>query len=397
MNIGILTKLFPSADNPYFGIFTKVFWDFFCSHYQDISVDVVRPLPIPLNIRIKKKGIIPSLSFHPKKVQKKYTIHYPRIFSFGTYLEKYHHVLYYSRIRKYFRTLKQKPDILHAYWIYPDCYVGVKIAKEMNIPAIVHFLGSDVNELLFKKELKQYNDFTMNHADTIIVCSNDMKQKILGIYPDVENKIAIVYNAVNINEYSGISYEKALEETKLTEPNRKKRIVFVGRVVKEKGVGELLEAVAALSKKRDDFELYIIGVTPDETLLQQYKNVIKSNNLENIVTIVGKVPKVAYWYRIADLMVLPSYSEGLPLTVVESLACGTPVVATDVGGIPDILNDETLGTLIPKQNIEALESAINRMLDKTYNRQTIINTIDSFSLQNQSDKLMSIYKKLISH
>jgi glycosyltransferase involved in cell wall biosynthesis len=152
--------------------------------------------------------------------------------------------------------------------------------------------------------------------------------------------------------------------------NRGERVLlFVGRLEVTKGLRELLEAVSRLSKTRQNIRLVLLGGgLAKETL----RRTLAELALERVVQFVPVSPPrdVARWMAASDLLVLPSYAEGCPNVVVEALNCGCPVVATDVGGIPDLVPDEC-GILVPPRDADRLTLALEIALERKWDQDRI--------------------------
>lgn len=384
MKILVLTKLYPTLKDITVGIFNRVFIDYFAEHSgKDLNIDIIRAVPF-----LKEKKV-------PKIIQKdNLTIHYPLVLSFGRYLLQYHHIFYFKSVLNYIIREEIDFDLIHSHWLYPDCYVAAKIAKYFNKPFISHFHGSDVNFLLYDKRLEKYNRYTLFNSNKIIVVSDALREKLGNKYSEIKDKIEVIYNGVDFIKFNSVCEKDAIDITKISETSFKK-IVFVGNVTNKKGIRELLDASKIVLKKRNDFKIYLIGrVKSDEFLL--YNKIIEENGLKSVIEIVGTVKNelIKYYYKIADFSVLPSYTEGFPLVVVESLASGKPVIATTVGGIPEILNDKSLGLLIPPKDSKALADAISYYLENSTSK-IDLNKIEKFNISVQSNKTLAIYKSLI--
>jgi len=146
-------------------------------------------------------------------------------------------------------------------------------------------------------------------------------------------------------------------------------IVYIGRMDVRKGLRELVQAAVALHPQRPKLRVYLVGEGPDRPLIE---SAIKS---ANAASYIHAMPACAFddvpvWMAAADLVTLPSYMEGCPNVVLEALACGRPVVATRVGGIPEIMNDEC-GRLVPPRNPVELAQALASVLDTTWDAKPI--------------------------
>ena len=389
----ILTKLFPTDFSINEGIFNQVFLDYFTKQYSDIKCEVIRPIPYGLNFKVEGKKI----TLHPLKNKRDhYTIYYPRILSFWKYFLNYHHILYYKKINKFIKKNLLEFDIIHAHWLYPDGYVAVKLGEYFKKPVIVHCHGSDIDQLLFDKKLYKLNEYTLNTAHNIIVASNALRDKLLKKYPKIESKVIVVHNSVDISQYNKVSYNESLRRLNLSDENTK-IIVFVGHIIPSKGICELLEATNIILRVRRDFKVYLVGTGPHNEEIRFKKYVIR-NGLNENVFFVGEYDRdlIKYWFRIAHFSILPSYSEGYPNVLIESLSTGTPVIATNVGGIPEIITNKLRGKLVPPRDSKSLAQAMLEFLDKKEKRAEIIEDIQSFDITHQSQRIYDIYANILS-
>jgi glycosyltransferase involved in cell wall biosynthesis len=172
----------------------------------------------------------------------------------------------------------------------------------------------------------------------------------------------------------------------------KKIIVYVGRLDLRKGLIELVEAVANLRATRSDFHCYLIGDGADGGAVQA---AIEKHNVGDIVTIRPPClsAKIAVWMAASDLVTLPSYAEGCPNVVIEAMSAGRPVVATKVGGIPELMN-ETCGRLVKVRDVATLTTGLAEVLDATWDADAIAAKY-SRSWQNVADDLMAIFEELV--
>ena len=143
---------------------------------------------------------------------------------------------------------------------------------------------------------------------------------------------------------------------------RKNLVGYIGRLEEGKGVMNFFEAIPLILEKQDNLEFFLGGYGP---LYDRIKERLRSNNLSRKVELMGWIPhdKVANYLNELKLLVLPSYSEGLPTIVLEAMACGTPVLATPVGGIPDVIKDGETGFIMENNSPKCFAENIVRVLE----------------------------------
>jgi teichuronic acid biosynthesis glycosyltransferase TuaC len=249
-----------------------------------------------------------------------------------------------------------QPDVILNYIIYPDGYAALRVARALKVPFVVTAIGSDLNKIsdplcgiLTRKVLRE--------ADGVITVSSDLLKTALRLEARPERSRAIL-NGCDTTIFRHRDKREARQALGIDEASE--AIVYVGRLDLAKGLRELIEATASLRIERPQAHCYIIGDGPDRPALVE---AIAQQNVAQWVTLVPACPsdKVAVWMAAADLITLPSYREGCPNVVIEALASGRPVVATNVGGIPELMDDHS-GRLVPARDAAALATALADVL-----------------------------------
>ena len=258
-----------------------------------------------------------------------------------------------------------RPDVIMNYWLYPDGFAAVGAGRILGIPAIVGSIGSDlcrITDPFTRRNVKR----TLVGASGVITVSEDLRRRAIAWGAAPEN-VTTVLNGCDGAIFHPGSREEARRETGYLESGR--LILFVGSALKTKGMAELLEAFAGLLRSAPDARLAVIGDGEyKETFV---RNAAAAGILDRIL-MLGRLPseRVAPWMRAADVFCLPSYSEGCPNVIVEALSCGCPVVATNVGGIPELC-DQSSSILVPAHDSESLRVALENALAKPWDRATI--------------------------
>lgn len=170
-------------------------------------------------------------------------------------------------------------------------------------------------------------------------------------------------------------------------------VVYVGHMDLRKGLRELVEASILLHAQRPKLQVYLVGDGPDQPIIQ---SAIDAGNAAGYIHVLPSCSfdDVALWMAAADTTTLPSYMEGCPNVVLEALACGRPVVATNVGGIPEILND-TCGCLVPPHDVGALAQGLNAVLDRSWDP-TEISSVHGRSWHAVADEMLGLFESLVS-
>lgn len=318
-------------------------------------------------------------------------VYHPRVFYTPKILRSCYGIFYYLSVCAFIKNLSSKFnfDAIYSSWVYPDGFAAMKLSKEFKKPFICEALGSDINLHARSYLRRLLIARTLQAACKVVVASNDLKEKIvkLGVTPE---KVLVIY--IGVNHLLFQPMEKGSARKKLGLQDKEKIILFVGNLVKVKGIDLLLEAVKLL--KFPDWKLYIVGKGELENSLRK---TIKSSGLENKVTMVGACQHqdISSWMNAADLLCLPSLMEGLPNVILESFACGLPVVASRVGGIPEVINDENTGILIPPEDVQSLAKALENALAKNWDRDYIVKSVSGFFWENNACQLFEALKSCV--
>lgn len=254
------------------------------------------------------------------------------------------------------------PDLILAYWIYPEGEGAIRVGAALDVPVIVQALGSDL-KLIPDPFTAHGVRNTLQQASFVLTVSDDLRRRaiMLGAAPD---KVRTVLNGCDPTVFR--VGDRAEARARLDVPSSRRLVIYVGRLDPIKGVGDLLEATARLLPSQPELQVVCIGTGVSESRLRARA---ARPDLAAHVRFVGQCEpgEVARWLAAADLLCLPSHSEGCPNVVVEALACGRPVVATTVGGIPELVDDSCAvltapGT--PAALAEALATALGRRWDE---------------------------------
>lgn len=253
-----------------------------------------------------------------------------------------------------------QPEVILSSWL-PDGLAACILGASLGIPIISIADGSDINDLSHRYPGWEYACHHLNSENsTVIFVSKALQGKAnsLGLFGGAST---VLYNAADTNLFQAGSGKP--DNTIFT-------VLGVGRLVPVKGFHILLVAFARLYRQLDQqARLILVGEGPlRDTLIQQATEL----GIRHAVDIVGVVPhdKIVSYYQRAHVFCLPSFSEGSPTVIVEAMACGVPVVASQVGGVGEIVNPES-GILVPPGDPERLSEALLLARERDWNRSAI--------------------------
>jgi glycosyltransferase involved in cell wall biosynthesis len=249
---------------------------------------------------------------------------------------------------------KEDIDIIHGHYLFPAGAAAVEVGNEHGIKTYVTAHGSDMFELyktqpLMRSTLKK----VLKRADVVLAVSNALRHEIIATGVEgIASKTRLSWNSVDINKFS------AKENTTFKEENRledKPIVLFVGNLIKRKNVESLLEAKKIANS---DYYLVIVG---DGPLFKKLNNKVEEENIRDVI-FTGARDDVENIIPSCDVLVLPSFSESFGLVLIEALACGKPVIGSNVGGITEIIN-KNVGLLVNPNKISSIASAIDEVIN----------------------------------
>ena len=280
------------------------------------------------------------------------------------------------------------PDLIFSCFLYPEGYAALRIGKALAVPVVAMSIGSDLNRIGDPISAKLTRD-VLRGADYVVTVSGDLRLKAVTMGASAEKTRAIV-NGCDLSVFHVRDRFEARRELGIDPAAQ--AILYVGRMDVKKGLLELVEAAASLRPQHANLQVYLVGKGPDQPLI---RSAIQANNAASYIHALPgcAFDEVAVWMAAANLVTLPSYMEGCPNVVLEALASGRPVVATNVGGIPEVLS-EKCGRLVPPRDSGALAQALASVLDKDWDAGAI-SAHGSRSWETVSAELLEIFESQV--
>ena len=253
---------------------------------------------------------------------------------------------------------KEDIDIIHGHYLFPAGAAAVEVGKEYGIKTYVTAHGSDMFEV-YKKQpfMRSTIKNVLKNADCVLAVSNALKHEIIATgVKGIANKTKLSWNSVDINKFSNRENDSFKNEYRLFD---KPIVLFIGNLIKRKNVESLIEA-----KKIANSNYYLV-IVGDGPLFKKLKKKVDEENVRDVI-FTGSRNDVENIIPSADILVLPSFSESFGLVLIEALACGKPVIGSDVGGISEIINDD-VGLLINPNKVSSIAKAIDSLInDESY-------------------------------
>lgn len=338
MRLLLITAVYPTPRRSHKGIFNRELVAGL-RHAGD-DVRVVAPIPWPDLIRTRTDL--------PSPVQVSYPVWwYPSKFGHASY----HRWMQWSVLPAVHRmTANWRPDLVMGYWTHPDGTTALAAARELGVPGVVMVGGSDVLLLTARSRRRAVIVDTLRHADQVLTNGSNLRQKVIELGIPAARVAAFHHGVDGARFHPG---DPRLARQQLELPLDRVIFLWVGHMVPVKGLDVLLRAWTRMSALDKPPLLLLIGDGGQRTALER-----QAARQGAEVRFLGAVSHDALppWYRAADAVLLPSRSEGVPNVLLESLACGTPFIASDVGDVA-ALRDEA-SVIVPAGDVAALAEAI---------------------------------------
>jgi glycosyltransferase involved in cell wall biosynthesis len=347
-----VTTVYPTPAEPTKGVFNRALVEAL-SWKHDVRVLAPTPWPAILGFSPIAAGS-PGAFLEVPGVEARYPTYYypPKILR-----DRYDWFLWKS-VRSAARRLllSWRPDAVIGYWAHPDGAAAVRLARESGVPALVIVGGSDIRLLTADPSRRRVVLEVLDSADLVLTVGCELKARlaVLGLRPE---KVRSFYRGVG-----GAFHPADRREVRrrLGLPLDRIVLLWVGHMVPVKELGVLLDACSLLAQEGRDFLLCLVGDGPLRATLERSAG---KPPLAGRVRFVGPVlhEGLPEWYQAADLTVLTSSSEGIPNVLLESLSCGTPFVATNVGGISEVAREPEC-CLVPPGDAPALAVALGERM-----------------------------------
>ncbi len=249
---------------------------------------------------------------------------------------------------------KEDIDIIHGHYLFPAGAAAVEVGNAHGIKTYVTAHGSDMFEVYKKQPLMRSTiKNVLKRADCVLAVSNALRHEIIATgVTGISEKTRLSWNSVDVDKFSTEENNSFKKENNLLD---KPIVMFVGNLIKRKNVESLLEAKKIANS---DYYLVIVG---DGPLFKKLNKKVEDENIRDVI-FAGSRNDVENVIPSCDVLILPSFSESFGLVLIEALACGKPVIGSNVGGITEIITDE-VGLLVNPDKISSIAGAIDNVIN----------------------------------
>jgi glycosyltransferase involved in cell wall biosynthesis len=384
MRVLVLSSTFPNSQQPTRGVFVR---ERVSRLARRCEVVVVAPIPwFPLNRWIRRDR---ARAPHVEQ-QGGLTVLHPRFFSvprYGKFLDGFFYAASLIpplvRLRRRFAF-----EVIDAHFAFPDGVAAVLLARVFRCPVVITLRGSIVRLSGYHLHRPQLR-WALNRAQRVVAVADYLRQVAAGIGVPAD-RIRVIPNGVDLMSFAPA--ERAQARRMVGLPEERTILLTVGAVYSWKGQHLVIEALPFLLKQYPGILYLMVGGSRAEepSYVPSLKRRVAELGLEDHVRFVGSRPhaELVRWFNAADLFVLPTRSEGCPNVLLESLACGVPVVATEVGGVPEIIRHGRDGLLAPYGDLPALRDALQRALERPWDRLALVDRAREFDWADAAEQAL---------
>lgn len=369
LDVLAFTNQFPSPDDPTRGLFNLRRFEALA---ELCAVRVIVPVPIWRRINRPGEWLRP-----PQARYNQLLATYPTYWTIPRVALAIHSSAVYRSVRRHVAAVRRTfPfDVMLGAFAYPDVVVTERLARDFKCPFAALVMGSDINDLAQRPLLREQIRLALDRACAVFAVSSALGQKVIELGVPA-NRVIVQRNGVDGAQFQ--PGDRRVARQKLGVPPDDPLIGLVGNLVHEKGADVFIEAVGTLAATRGNaVRVVVIG---EGALRQHMETRAAALGVVDRIRFVGRRPahEMPTWMTAFDVLCLPSRREGCPNVVLEALACGRPVVASAVGGVPELVNDRN-GILVPAEDPSALARGLAAALTRPWNPTELRSSVESLT------------------
>jgi glycosyltransferase involved in cell wall biosynthesis len=300
-------------------------------------------------------------------------------------------------------TGREKFDVVHAHWVLPNAPAAALVARARKVPLVISMHGSDVFMAEKNRAFGAAARWCFAHAAWITACSDDLMQRAFAVGAD-ENKTELIPYGADAKAFHVHPEDAARVRAQLQLARADVMILAVGRMVYKKGFEFLVRAMPQILQHASNARLVLVGYGDLRAELEAQARAL---GLNGHVLFAGRVPReqIPAYFTAADIVSVPSVRDdagnvdGLPNVVLEGMAAGKPIVASNIAGFPDVIENNVSGLLVPEKDSDALAQAIvqlarDEQLRARLGARARVQVHENLNWENVARKFVSVYERV---
>ncbi|PHR83632.1 MAG: group 1 family glycosyl transferase [Colwellia sp.] len=364
-NITIITNLYPLPWEPNRATFNR-------QQFAQLDDEFDQSILVPI--------AFPEWFSHRKEIKQTKNLRYVPYFYLPKIGRRFYSVFMFLSLLMHsgWWLFTKKPQIILASWAFPEAVTASWLSKLFSCRFFFKVHGSDINLHGKIPARAQQIVKAAKRASGILSVSKALADEMVAMGIETD-KISVIYN--------GVDHQKFGIQTKA--PLNGDYLLYVGNLKRDKGVIELIKGFANIHDNYPELNLVYAGSGVEKKCLLELS---KALNIADKVQLLGSVEhhKLPALITHAKALVLPSYNEGVPNVVLEAMACGTPILATKVGGIPEVVDEKICGRLIQPRCEMAVANGLTYLLDQNWNKDKIKAHSKKFTWENNKRQLIEL-------
>ncbi|MFZ3174112.1 MAG: glycosyltransferase [Thiobacillus sp.] len=394
IDLVVFSALFPSAARPGAGLFIRERM-FRVAQHRPLAVVSPQPwFPGQSLIRLLRPGYRPQAP--ALEIQQGIRVYHPRYLSVPGFLRQFDGwSMALASVGLMRRLKRQGAQLIDAHFTYPDGEAATRLGRWLGLPATITLRGTEVPHSR-NPVLRPRLSRTLKSAARVFAVSDSLRQLAIELGATVE-KTEVVGNGIDTERFQPVA--RAAARARFGLPDRAKVLISVGGLVERKGMHRVIEVLPALRTHHPDLHYLIVGgASPEGDNRNELTAQVARLGLADLVHFLGTLPsdELKWPLSASDVFVLATRNEGWANVFLEAMACGLPVISTDVGGNAEVVCREELGSIVPFGDSAALQQALDAALDKDWDRAAIL----EYARDNHWDKrvaqLLRAYEPLLA-
>jgi glycosyltransferase involved in cell wall biosynthesis len=394
IDLVVFSALFPSAVRPGAGLFIRERM-FRVAQHRPLAVVSPQPwFPGQSLIRLLRPGYRPQAP--ALEIQQGIRVYHPRYLSVPGLLRQFDGWSMALASVGLMRKLKrQGAQLIDAHFTYPDGEAATRLGRWLGLPATITLRGTEVPHSR-NPVLRPRLSRTLKSAARVFAVSDSLRRLAIELGAAVE-KTEVVGNGIDTERFQPVA--RAAARARFSLPDSAKVLISVGALVERKGMHRVIDVLPALLKHHPDLHYLIVGgASPEGDNRTELTAQVARLGLADRVHFLGALPpdELKWPLSASDVFVLATRNEGWANVFLEAMACGLPVISTDVGGNAEVVCREGLGSIVPFGDSAALQQALDAALNKEWDRAAILDYARDNHWDKRVAQLLRAYEPLLA-